>query len=92
MKKIRGRIFNAVGPDLPRNEQKNLLGMGLKFIKTPVQMKLKLKKTKNKNKLLRDFDQFARRMRLQYIYHGEDTELHPSHVINQHGIHQHNHQ
>ena len=33
-----------------------------------------------KKQLLRDFDQFARRMRLQYIYHGEDKEPHPFHV------------
>ena len=28
----------------------------------------------------KDFDQFARRMRLQYIYHGENNEPHPFHV------------
>ena len=36
--------------------------------------------TQIKKQLLRDFDQFARRMRLQYIYHGEDKEPHPFHV------------
>ena len=30
--------------------------------------------------LLKDFDQFARRMGLQYIYHGENNEPHPFHV------------
>ena len=29
---------------------------------------------------MRDFNQFARRMRLQYIYHGENNEPHPFHV------------
>ena len=29
---------------------------------------------------MRDFDQFSRRMRLQYIFHREDNEPHPFHV------------
>ena len=29
---------------------------------------------------MQDFDQFARRMRLQYMYHGENNEPHPFHV------------
>ena len=33
-----------------------------------------------KRQLLRDFDHFARRMRLQYIFHGENTKPHPFHV------------
>ena len=33
-----------------------------------------------RRKLLADFDQFARRMRLQYIFHGEESEPHPFHV------------
>ena len=33
-----------------------------------------------KKQLLRDFDQFERRMRLQYIYRGEDKEPHPFHL------------
>ena len=57
------------------NEQISLLGKGLKFIPTPVTNETQIKK-----QLLRDFDQFARRMRLQYIYHGEDKEPHPFHV------------
>ena len=28
---------------------------------------------------MRDFEQFARRMRLQYIFHGENSDPHPSH-------------
>ena len=57
------------------NEQISLLGKGLKFIPTPVTNETQIKK-----QLLRDFDQFARRMRLQYVYHGEDKEPHPFHV------------
>ena len=57
------------------NEQSSLLGKGLKFIPTPVTNETQIKK-----QLLRDFGQFARRMRLQYIYHGEDKEPHPFHV------------
>ena len=37
-------------------------------------------KTTIRRQLLRDFEQFARRMRLQYIFHGHDKEPHPFHV------------
>ena len=33
-----------------------------------------------RRQLLQEFEQFARRMRLQYIYHGQDKEPHPFHV------------
>ena len=33
-----------------------------------------------KRQILRDFDQFARRMRLTYVFHGQDNEPHPFHV------------
>ena len=56
-------------------EQINLLGRGLKFIPTPVK-----KETQIWRQLSRDFDQFARRMRLQYIFQGEDNKPHPFHV------------
>ena len=56
-------------------DQINLLAKGLKFIPTPVtnekQMQLQL---------LRDFENFARRMRLRYMFHGKDKEPHPFHV------------
>ena len=35
---------------------------------------------KTRQQLLRDFEQFASRMRLRYIYHGNDKEPHPFHV------------
>ena len=56
-------------------EQINLLGKGLKFIPTPP-----TKQTQIRRQLLQDFDQFARRMRLQYIFQGDDKEPHPFHV------------
>ena len=36
-----------------------------------------------RQQLLRDFEQFARRMRLQYIFHGQNKEPHPFHVKSQ---------
>jgi len=36
--------------------------------------------TKIRQQLLQDFEQFARRMRLQYIFHGQNKEPHPFHV------------
>ena len=33
-----------------------------------------------RSQLLADFNQFARRMRRQYIFHGEENEPHPFHV------------
>ena len=58
-----------------RTDQINLLSRGLKFIPTPV-MKEKL----IRRQLLSDFNQFARRMRLQYIYHDKDSKPHPFYV------------
>ena len=57
------------------DDQVNMLSRGLKFIPTPV-----TNKTTISRQLLRDFEQFARRMRLQYIFHGQDKEPHPFHV------------
>ena len=54
------------------NDQINSLAKGLKFIPTPV-----TKPTQIKRQILRGFDQFARRMRLMYIFHGLDSEPHP---------------
>ena len=56
-------------------EQINLLSRGLKFIPTPV-----LKENQVRRQLISDFNQFARRMRLQYVYHDKNTEQHPFHV------------
>ena len=57
------------------NDQINLLAKGLKFIPTPA-----TKQKQIRQQLLCDFDQFARRMRLIYIFRGEDKKTHPCHV------------
>ena len=57
------------------DEQITLLSRGLKFIPTPVTTENNIRR-----KLLKDFDLFARRMRLQYIYYGKEREPHPFHV------------
>ena len=56
-------------------DQINVLSRGLKFIPTPVTNTGHVKA-----ELLKDFNAFARRMRLQYIFHGKDKEQHPFHV------------
>ena len=55
------------------NDQINLLAKGLKFIPTSVTKQIK-------RHILHDFDQFARRIHLIYIFHGQDSEPHPFHV------------
>lgn len=57
------------------DSQVSLLSRGLKFIPTP-----ETNETKIRQQLLRDFEQFARRMRLLYIFHGQNREPHPFHV------------
>ena len=52
-----------------------ILAKGLKLIKTPV-----INENKIRQQLLRDFEQLARRLRLRYIFHGNDKEPHPFHV------------
>ena len=56
-------------------DQAKLLSRGLKFIPTPV-----IKENQIRQQLLQDFNQFARRMRLRYIFHGKNKEQHPFHV------------
>ena len=57
------------------NDQINLLAKGLKFIPTPLTKEIHVRQ-----QLLRDFEQFARNMRLKYIFHGQNKEPHPFHV------------
>ena len=57
------------------DKQITLLSRRLKFIPTPL-----TKENLIKRLLLADFNQFPRRMRLQYIFHGEENEPHPFHV------------
>ena len=56
-------------------DQVNLLSRGFKFVPTPITNETALRK-----QLLTEFKDFARRMRLQYIYHGEDNNIHPFYV------------
>ena len=49
--------------------------LSAKFIPSPV-----TKENLIRRQLLADFNQFTRRMRLQYIFHGEENEPHPFHV------------
>ena len=53
------------------DEQINLLSRGLKFIPVPAT---------RENVIRRQFGQFARRMRLQYIFNGKEKEPHPFQV------------
>ena len=57
------------------NDQINLLAKGLKFVPCPI-----TKETQIRKQLLRDYDNFARRMRLRDIFHGQDKEPHLFHV------------
>ena len=52
-----------------------MLSRGLKFIPTPGTRENIIRR-----QLLNDFSQFARRMRLKYIFHGKHNEPHPLHV------------
>ena len=67
-------IKNLSDSELTR-DQINLLSRGLKFIPTPVTNESHIRQ-----QLLNDFKAFARRMRLQYMFHGQNKEPHPFHV------------
>ena len=60
---------------LTTNNQINVLTKGLKFIPTPV-----TKQTQIRQQLLCDFDQFARRTHLVYIFRRENNNPDPYHV------------
>ena len=51
------------------------ISKGVKFVPTPVTNINNIKR-----QLLQDFEKFARRMRLKYIFHAENKEPHPFHV------------
>ena len=53
----------------------NLLSWGLKFVPAAV-----TNTTNIRRQLLQDFELFAKRMPLQYIFHGQNKEPHPFHV------------
>ena len=56
-------------------DQINLLSKGLRFIPSP-----HTNTDSVKRQIVRDFNQFARRMRLRYIYHGRGKMKHPFYV------------
>ena len=56
-------------------DQINLLSCGLNFVPTPA-----TNETALRMQLIKDFKDFARRMRLQFIFHGEDNNIHPFYV------------
>ena len=68
-------VKNLSNRTLP-DAQIDLISRGLKFI--PVN------KSINENKILRqlqrDFENFARQMRLKYLFHGKNREVHPFYV------------
>ena len=55
--------------------QMSLLSRGLKFIPTPVTNESHIR-----TQLINDFKAFARRMRLQYVFYGQEKEPHSFHV------------
>ena len=57
------------------NDQTSLMSIGLRFIPTPVTNDNLIRR-----QLLQDFNQFARWIRLQYIFYGQDKGTHPFHV------------
>ena len=67
-------IKNLSDSELTR-DQINLLSRGLKFIPTPV-----VNESHIRRQLLNDFKSFARRMRLQFMFHGQNKEPHPFHM------------
>ena len=83
--KDKKRFFNAIesrkqyiknlSNEQLADKQITLLSRGLKLI--PI---LVTKENLIRRQLLADCNQFARRMRLQYIFHGEENEPHPFHV------------
>ena len=69
-------IKNLSNEQLTDKKQITLLSLGLKFkVPTPV-----TKENLIRRQLLADFNQFARRMRLQYIFHREENDPHSFHV------------
>ena len=56
-------------------DQVNLVAKKIKFIPTPVTNDNQIRR-----QLLQDFNDFARRMHLQDIFHGKNEEPHPFHI------------
>ena len=67
------------------SDQVNLVAKGLKFIPTPVTNDNQIRR-----QLFQDFNDFARRMRVQYIFHGKTKNLILS-TLSLTGNHRYNH-
>ena len=74
MESIKRNIKNLSNSELTC-DQITLLSRGLKFIPTLVANKNHMRR-----QLLNDHRAFAGRMRLKYIFHGQNKEPHPFHV------------
>ena len=73
--KSRNQHIKSLTNSQPTHKQITLLSGGLKFIPTPVTRRNIIRR-----QLLKDFNQFARRMWLNYIFHKKNKEPHPFHV------------
>ena len=74
MESMRRNIKNLSNNELTR-DQITLLSRGLKFIPTPVPNEDHIRR-----QLLNDHRAFASRLRLKYIFHGQNKEPYPFHV------------
>ena len=70
-----GNFIKNLPEEVLTDTQISLLTKGLKFIPTAT-----VKKNKIKRQLLQDYKAFARRMRLKYIFHGQNKSIHPFYV------------
>ena len=68
-------FYKNLSEEVLTDTQISLLTKGLKFIPTAT-----VKKNKIKRQLLQDYKAFVRRMRLKYIFRGQNKSIHPFHV------------
>ena len=70
-----GNFIKNLSEEVLTDTQISLLTKGLKFIPTAT-----VKKNKIKSQLLQGYKAVARRMRLKYIFHGQNKSIHPFYV------------
>ena len=73
--KVNERFIKNLSNCEMTTDQINLLSKELKYIPTP-----SVKENAVRQRLLLDFKQFARRMRLRYIFHNKEKKQHPFQV------------
>ena len=71
-----GKYIKNLSDRTLTDAQISLISQGLKFI--PVNKSIN--RNKIRRQLLQDFENFARRMRLKYMFHGKNREVHPFYV------------